>query len=217
MQIPAVEDRILGGLQSKFLSQFGCDLVVAQTTDQIKQLQLRANGHDVKYPYAYAKLTSISSPENSDVYVSRYLLRKGINFTEPNANAGYNIRLLPTQFDFEVTYETNNASGDGGIMWYIKRWLMASRQGLLKFRIEFGNVRLNIDVRMDLNVSVPNERPAPSEAETAYKVITNLQVRGYMSEMQAKPVASPNLQEVRMQVGLQDGENLFNEDMKPNG
>lgn len=188
MKIPAVEERVLSGFQMMYQKTFGCDIVIAQTTDQIKQLQLRRNGGQPTYPFAYAKVTTFASPEAADHYVPRYLIRKGIPVQVGSGeNTTWNIRILPAIFSLDITYETNAASGQNSAVWYSKRWLMACRMGMLKFAIEIGRLRLKIGYTGDLTVNFPNERPSPSEEETGYKLQTQLQLKGYMSEMQLAP------------------------------
>ncbi len=184
-RIPAIEDRILDGFQQRYYKTFGCDLVIAQTTDAIKILQQRREGHQPVYPFAYAKVSTIASPESADHYVPRYLLRKGVVVkVSPGGNTAVNVRLLPVIMNLDITYETNAAAGDHSVLWYTKRWLMACRMGLFKFAIEIGKLRVKIGATGDLTVNVPGDRPSPSEEESGYKVQTQVQIKGYMSEVQ---------------------------------
>lgn len=185
MKIPAVEDRILTGFQTQYQRVFGCDLVIVQTTDAIKVLQQRTNGGQPVYPFAYGKVSTIASPETADHYVSRYILRKGIVTKISEAgNTNWNIRLLPTIMNVDITFETNASVGENSVTWYTKRWLMACRMGMFKFAIDIGHLRVKIGITGDLTVNVPTDRPSPSEEETGYKIQTQAQIKGYMSEMQ---------------------------------
>lgn len=185
IKIPAVEDTILVGFQKQYQKVFGCDIVLVQSSDQVKVLQQRRSGGQPAYPFAYGKATLIQSPESADHYVSRYLLRKGLVVkTGPGGNTNVNIRLLPTIVNLDLTYETNATVGEKSVLWYTKRWLMACRMGLFKFAVDIGRLRIKIGVTGDLQVNVPNDRPSPSEEETGYKIQTQAQIKGYMSEMQ---------------------------------
>lgn len=186
MKIPAVEDRILTGFQQQYQKVFGCDIVLVQSSDPIKILQQRLEGAPLRYPFAYGKVTTIQSPETADHYVPRYLLRKGlvVQTSEGGKNTNWNIRLLPTIVNLDITYETDASVGENSVIWYTKRWLMACRMGLFKFAIEIGRLRMKIGITGDLQVNVPGDRPSPSEEESGYKIQTQVQIKGYMSEMQ---------------------------------
>lgn len=185
-KVPLVEELMLQGFCQRYQQQFGSDLIIAQSADQVQQLQVRASGSNLSYPFAYAKVNTASSPE-SDHYASRYLTRHGLTVqTGTENNTAFNIRLLPCQYDLEVTYETNRSRGDDSVLFYTKRWLFAARTGALKFSINFGQVNLRIGVTLDLSVSIPSDRPSPGEAETAYKIVTNCSIKGYMSEAQLR-------------------------------
>lgn len=184
-KLPAVEDRIFGGFQEQYHKVFGCDIVITQASDAIKVLQQRREGAQPTYPFAHAKATTISSPETADHYVSRYLLRKGLVVNVgPGGNTAVNVRLLPVIFNLDITYETNAAAGENSVLWYTKRWLMACRMGLFKFAIDIGRLRVKIGVTGDVTVTVPSDRPSPSEEESGYKIQTQAQIKGYMSEVQ---------------------------------
>lgn len=184
-KIPAVEDRIFEGFQAQYYNTFGCSLVITQASDAIQEIQRLAQGRPLRYPLAYAKITTIASPESPDHYVPRYLLRKGfVTATSPGGNTNVNVRILPSIITLDLTYETRSSSGEGSVAWYAKRWLMACRMGLLKFSIEIGRMRIKIGVTGDLTINIPGDRPSPSEEESGYKVQTQVQIKGYMSEIQ---------------------------------
>lgn len=188
-KVPLVEELMLQGFCQRYQQQFGSDLIIANSSDQVQQLQLRASGQHLTYPFAYAKINSASSPE-ADHYASRYLTRHGLTVQTGNEqNTAYNIRLLPCHYELEVTYETNKARGDNSVSFYAKRWLFAARTGALKFSINFGQVNLRIGAVLDLSVSIPSDRPSPGEAEATYKVVTNCTLKGYMSEAQLRKEA----------------------------
>lgn len=211
--LPVVETRILDGLARQYQQQFGTDLIISQSMDEVQKLALRKDGQRLKYPIAYAKLDSIASSEAPDHYVSRYLLRKGILVQiGDNGNTALNVRLLPAIFNVQITYETTATVGENSVLWYTKRWLQSARMGLLKFSILIGNVRLQIGYTMDLHITVPSDRPSPADEISSYKIITNMSLKGYMSEAILKPTGMLSNIEIEEQIGANGQRHVWNFD-----
>lgn len=99
-----------------------------------------------------------------------------------NENQGQAVRVLPTNFDFEVEFVTNKfLGGQGSVMGFQKRWLFARRAGWLKFNVDYGRLQFPISLTLSEQVQTP-QGENKVEAESKYLVTSTLTVHGYTSE-----------------------------------
>jgi hypothetical protein len=93
------------------------------------------------------------------------------------------VRLMPTNFEIEITYVTNRFQSveQGSVMAFSRRWLLARRGGYLKTSIDYGRMQLGIGVTLDKSVITPS-RENITEAETSFPVTTSAVIHGYISE-----------------------------------
>ena len=120
---------------------------------------------------------------NLDSYLNLSLLRQGIPVRiNTDNNQAQLVRLVPTNFEIEVTYITNKYSGDlDSVEGYVRRWLFARRNGSLQFNINYGMSQLSISYLLGDSVPI-QPRDSPTDAESVYQVITTATVHGYVSE-----------------------------------
>lgn len=180
-KLTAVQDIIFAGFQSRYQQVFGTMGVWSSSSDQIQGVEKAQEGKRVEYPYAFFRLSSVS--RNVESYSSHYLARHGLVFSiETDGNVGQKVKLLPVVFETEIEYVTNRYQGsDTSVTNYITRWLMASRLGHLKFNIRYGRVSLGINVEPSESIS-PSQRENPTDAETSYKLVSSVSIKGYVSE-----------------------------------
>ncbi len=183
MAIRPVESYLFEAVQRKFYQTFGCPTVITNGYEKTRALQTLLGGK-VQYPYALIKSTAIARNQNS--YPSKSMARRAKPvLVMASDNTMYTAKLMPALFTFEVEYSTDqfDLSVDRSVLSFARRWLFASVGGYLKFELEYGMLRLGIDVELDESLTIP-ERPNIVEQETAYKVIGTFIVKGYISEPQ---------------------------------
>ena len=209
MDLQPIDDFVLKGFQARFQQQFGCEVIYV-TTNEEAVVALRAKeGNPLTYPYAFLRIQSTGP--NTESYTTNYLARKGlIALVEDNNLVAHRVRLIPTLFELEVKYVTNKfkSTEQGSVLAFIRRWLFARRNGALQFNVRYGLLSLGIQVMLSDSVPFTPRENAPDN-ETAYQVVTNATIKGYISEPELGTVGIVNqvaLQEVLDAKGLSGGQ-----------
>lgn len=170
------------GLLQRVQQTFGCQALITTAVDKIKVLQRLKEGQDVNYPYIFLNLQGMS--QNKESYATNAMARRGLMAViASDHNQGRTVRLIPTNFDFELEFVTNRYSGvdQGSITAFSKRWLFAARCGYLKFSIDYGRLKINVSTTLGDQISIPSQENR-LESESSYKLTTTLTVHGYVSE-----------------------------------
>lgn len=180
MNIKPIEDFVFEGLAKRMQQVFGCQCVYTTANDKTKVLARMFEGRAVTYPYIFLTLQSVAP--NTESYVNHMLMRRGLP-TVINDGFMHTVRVIPTNFEIEVEFVTNQFQGQdqGNVLAFAKRWMFARRCGYLKFTVNYGALELKIAMTLNDNVPTP---PLENkvESETAYKVTTSMVVHGFVSE-----------------------------------
>jgi hypothetical protein len=182
-EIQPLDYFVLAGFQQRFQQTFGgvkCAYVNANDKARIIQ-RVFGEGETLTYPYAYLVVKRQGINEHS--YNPGYLSRRGIVVNISDKNTYQTVRILPVDFDIECTYVTNEfrSVGQGSALAFVRRWLMARRNGYLKFSVDYGTNQFGIGVDMDENIPIPI-RENITEAETSLEIVCNCVIHGYISE-----------------------------------
>jgi hypothetical protein len=102
-------------------------------------------------------------------------------------------RLVPANFEIEVTYVTNKYSGEGtdSVEGYIRRWLFARRVGSMNFNVDYGLTQLSISYSITDSAPVP-VRDNPADAESLYMFTSVITLHGFTSEPELSSVGRIN-------------------------
>lgn len=203
MKLTPVEDEVFRELALRLQQTFGCIVITSTSTDRMKVLDKFLEGAKPQYPYVFMQLLSMAG--NPESYVSNRMARHGLTALMDNST-GYNIRLLPTNFEFQIDFVTNKFQGVevDNVVAFSRRWLMARRLGWLKFNINYGRLRLLVGATLSDSVSTP-VLENKTEVEAAYTVSTNVTVHGYISEPILKEQSLITQIEVNGQIMNSDG------------
>lgn len=182
-EIQPIDYFVLAGFQQRFQQTFGavkCAYVNANDKTHIIQ-RLFGEGTQVTYPYAYLVLKRQAA--NHESYNPGYLSRRGIVVNISSKNTYQTVRILPVDFEIEITYITNKFQSveQGSITAFANRWLMARRNGYLKFSVDYGTNQFGIGVTLDEGVQIPI-RENSTEAETSMEIVCSATIHGYISE-----------------------------------
>ena len=182
IELQPVDQFVREGFSSQLSKQFRSPAVFTSSPDKARNLQTVLGGNPVTYPYMFLYVTSIAV--NPDAFPNMQLARQGlpVRINTDNQQAQL-VRLIPTNFEVEVTYVTNKYSGTqlGSVEAYLRRWLFARRNGSLHFNIDYGMTRLSISSTLSDSVTIP-QRENPTDAESVYQIVSTATVHGYVSE-----------------------------------
>lgn len=209
MELQPVDDFVFKGFQQRFQQQFGCELIYVTTNEETIVAQRARDGKALGYPYAFLKVQSVV--HGSDTYSSNRMARKGlITIVEDNNLMAHRVRIMPATFEIEIKYVTSQykSSAQGSVLAFIRRWLFARRNGALQFNVRYGLLSIGVQVLLGETVPFTPRENAP-ENETAYQVVTNAAIKGYISEPELGTVGIVNqvaLQSVLDAEGLSGGQ-----------
>lgn len=182
-RITPIETLILQGLVDRFQQVFNCVCAYGNTFDRIKIIEKLLEGKDVKYPYAFLNIQTLS--HNIDSYATNVMARTGLeSYVLDSNNAMYKVRLMPTAFEVEVIFISNEFFGNSqrSILEFTRRWLFARRNGYLKFNVNYGaNLTLRISAALSESITLPTQ-DNKTERQSDYELTTSLTVQGYTSE-----------------------------------
>lgn len=187
MKINPISDDVFRNVTERLQQVFNCIVIPSTSNDRIKVLERFLGGKKPKYPYIFVTLQTVSN--NPESYVSSRMARRGLT-TVMDAGSGYNVRLVPANYEFQIDFVTNLFQGldVDNVMAFSSRWLMARRCGWLKFNINYGRLQFLIGVTLSDSVSIP-VLENKAETEAAYTVTTTMTVHAYVSEPQLKEQA----------------------------
>lgn len=180
MEIQPIETFVFDGLLKRFTSVFGCKAMITTVQDKTRTLQKFFDGREVEYPYAFLTVQSVAV--DKERYTNRRLARRGLTVASGQDQIR-TARLIPTDFVIEVEYHTNEFVGKDPktVLSYARRWLFAAQCGFLKFNVQYGLLKTLVGVTMDDSVPTPPLENR-AEQEAAYKIVSSLTVKGWMSE-----------------------------------
>ncbi len=178
--IQPIENFVFEGLLKRMQQVFGCICIHTNANDKTKALARVFEGRPVVYPYMFLVVKTLS--QNKESYTTNRLARRGVSISNAEGQS-QTVRILPTNFEFEVEYVTNKFQGleQGSVLAFSRRWLFAQRCGYLKFNIKYGRLVLWISATPSDSIEIPTLENKV-ETETAYKSTANLTVHGYVSE-----------------------------------
>jgi len=180
MKLQPIEEFIYSGFAKRYYQVFNAIPVMVTAFDKAKAVEKAFEGKVPTYPIGL--ITPVSIDQNIESYATNQLARRGLGSIIDN-DSMYSVKLLPALLELEIEYRTLRFSGtDDSVLSYIKRWLFARRIGSLKFNVDYGRLVFPIDVMpSSSNVAIPL-RESTVEAETCYKIVTNITLKGYISE-----------------------------------
>ena len=179
--IQPIDDLIKQGFAQQMIRQFRAQTIYTTSPDKLKTLQQLLGNDPVKYPYIFLNVQSTAP--NTDSYNAHRLSRHGIPVSLNTDNNQIQMaRIVPVNFEIEVTFVTNEYSGDlTTVQGFVTRWLFARRNGALQFNVDYGLSQLSISYMLSDNISTP-PRESPADGESVYQIVTTATVHGYVSE-----------------------------------
>ena len=120
---------------------------------------------------------------NTDSYMTNRLARRGVPVTLSTDNHQYQLaRIIPTNFEIELTFVTNKYSGDlESVEGFVRRWMLVRRNGAALFTVNYGLTNLPISYTVNDTLTIPT-RENPTDQESVYNVVGNMTLHGYVSE-----------------------------------
>lgn len=180
--IKPVDDIIQAGFAQKMTQQFRAAAIFVTSPDALPNLKAQLGNKQPDYPYVFLYITSFSP--NTDSYQARRLAFHGIPVTLNSDNLQMqNARIIPTNFEVEVTYVSNRYDGldTKSVKGFVRRWLTTRRNGALSFNADYGLSTLSISSTMSDSLNIP-KRDNPADTEPVYSVTANITIHGYVSE-----------------------------------
>lgn len=197
-----VEELILSGVAKRFQQVFDCLPVITNTYEKVRVIKQLFDGKPVVYPFATIIVRSVYP--NTESWNTNYMARRGLQaVVHDSNNAAYTVRLLPTCFDLDIEYHTNqfNLGLSNSVLAFAKNWLFARRNGYMKFDAQYGRLNLKIQSDLDANVVLPTLENTADE-EPVYVVRASMTVKGYMSQAELGTIGI--VQDVEVTESYQD-------------
>lgn len=177
-KVKPIEEFIHQGLVQRFYQVFGCPLQITNSPNK-KEQYVKAQGGKVKYPFAFASISSFALSETSG-YKALSMVRRGIYSGSSSDNLKtYQLRQIPVATTFEIEFYTADYRST---LNFAKSWLFSAVQGTMKFSVTYGVASVDIHIDMDKNVNVPPPDGDGFSAPKEYKTAVNMIVHGYMSD-----------------------------------
>lgn len=175
-----IEDFINTGLSQHFFKVFKVPLLIYNGPDvkaALRDKLQKANNKDM-YPFARARTSNFALNETS--YKPNTLVRRGLHGQASHDNTlTYKLSMIPVATTFEVEFYTQDMRS---LRLFSKQWLIAAaRSSSMKFAVNYGIGPVDIDVKLDKQISVPPREGGVTEVKE-YMLTTNMVVNGYMSE-----------------------------------
>jgi hypothetical protein len=181
-KIQPIDAFVREGFAERMKSQFRCPSIFVSSPDKLRNLQTLLQGKSPEYPYIFMNVQSMSA--NLDSYSTNTLARHGVPVQINRDNQRVElVRLIPTNFEIEVTFISNKYSGDGldNVEGFARRWLFVRRNGALQYNVNYGMTQLSIGYQIAESLSIP-QRENPTDQESIYSVIGTVTLHGYVSE-----------------------------------
>lgn len=207
MDLQPIEEFVYSGFQSRLQQQFNCPVFMLSSTDKTRVGQRLMSGKPLEYPYITVFPTAVD--DNPESYSANLISRKGlIVAVDGNGGLVHKVKLLPTLFEVEVSYVTNSftaGAASSGVLFFLKRWRFARRNGALSFNINYGLLNPSIQVTCSPNVPI-TPREIATENVTEYTITTSASILGYMSEAEVTTTSVVDTVAVLEAEGLSGGQ-----------
>jgi hypothetical protein len=175
-----IEDYINTGLSKRFYKVFGVPLLFYNGPDVKAVVANRLKRTDTKdmYPFARARTSGFALNETS--YKPNTLARRGLHGQASHDNTlTYKLSLIPVTTTFEVEIYVQDMRT---LRLLSKKWLITSATASgMKFTVNYGVGPIDIDVKLDKQLSVPPREGGLTEVKE-YMMTANMTVNGYMSD-----------------------------------
>lgn len=180
-QIQPVDSFIKEGFAKKMTEQFRAPAIFVSSPDKMRNLQTLLGNKQPEYPYIFLNVQTVTASNES--YVTNRLARQGVPVRISTDNNQFELaRIIPVNFDIEVTFITNQYSGDlKSVEGFIRRWLLNRRNGASSFTVNYGLTNLPISYSVAEALTIPS-RESPTEQEAVYPVVGSINLHGYISE-----------------------------------
>lgn len=181
-QIKPVDDLIKEGFAQRIKKQFRAPAIFVSSPDKLKLLQQLQGNVPVEYPYIFLLVQAVNAaPER---YNTNRLSRQGVRVQLNTEGNQYSMaRVIPINFDIEVTFVTNKYSGvdTNSVDGFARRWMFARRNGSLNFMVNYGMTNFPVTYTVAESLQIP-VRENPADQESVYPVVGNISLQGYISE-----------------------------------
>lgn len=201
VRLRPVEELILKTFTDRFQQVFGCLATLTNTYEKMRVVNQMFAGKQPEYPYAVFIVKGMY--QNTESWNTNYMARRGLQaVVHDSNNAAYTVRLMPTSFDLDVEFYTNqfNLGLESSVLSYAKQWLFARRTGSLKFETKYGRVVLQNQVELAPNVQIPT-MDNQAESESVYTVKSALTIHGYTSQAELGNIGIVQEVEVEQTIG----------------
>lgn len=181
-RIKPIDDFVRQGFAEKMQQQFRAQTIYTTSPDALAQLKAQLGNQQPQYPYIFLYIQSVSP--NTDSYATHRLARFGVPVQiNEDGKQTQNARVLPVNFEIEVTYVTNRYDGINpeAVNSFVRRWLFTRRNGSLNFTVDYGLHKFQVSYTATDSLQIP-KRENPAEQESVYQVVANITVHGYVSE-----------------------------------
>lgn len=181
MLIHPVDTLIKEGFAQQVKRQFRAPSHFTSSPDKLRQLQVLLKNATPSYPYIFLNVQSWAAAQ--DRYVTNRLCRQGVPVAvNSNGNQVQLARLVPTNFEIEVTFITNKYSGGAdSVEGFARRWLFVRRNGAVNFTINYGLTDIPVTYTVSESIPLP-PRESPVEQEAVYQVVGTITLQGFISE-----------------------------------
>ena len=180
-EIDPVDKFVRAGFEQRMQSQFRAPAIWVQSPDALPTLKTMLGNRQPEYPYLF--LYESGSSPNTESYPTNRLARHGIPVTmNQDGKQFQTVKVLPTNFEVEVTYITDKFQGnEDSVDFFKRRWWFTRRNGALNFGIDYGLSKLTVTSTLTDSLQIP-KRENPAETESVYTVTTNVTIHGWLSE-----------------------------------
>lgn len=177
-----VDAFVFEGFANRVQQQFSCPVFYCTSSAERTQILDRLRSKELSYPYLTITPTSFS--ESTESYSANLISRRGlVALVDEDTKKVRKVRLLPQLIEVDIEYRTLDFQGSNNtdVMFFIRRWKFARRNGALCFTINYGALAINIQVRGSEQIPF-TPRDSPLEGLTEYVVTTQATIHGYLSE-----------------------------------
>lgn len=183
-KIPPVDTLVTKGFNERFQQVFDCSrCAFVQANDKTKILErLFGQGKPLTFPYAYFVIRRISY--GTDTWNPHQWARRGIIFAPPESGSIRAARMVPADFEIEVTYVTDkfdSVTDQGSVRSFVRRWMLAHRAGYLKFNIQYGRLMFRVGATLAKDITIP-ERENVTDNEIKLEINTSVTLHAYVSD-----------------------------------
>lgn len=180
-QIVPIDALIREGFIKKLGSQFNVAAAFVSSPDKTRLIQ-RLQQKELKYPYMFLLEQQVTAA--STRYSTNRLARQGVPVQLSADGKQYAMaRVIPVDFDIEVTYVTNKYTGidTDSVNGFLRRWMFIRRNGSVNFTVNYGLTSFPVAYTAMESITLP-PRESPADQEPVYQIVATLTVQGYVSE-----------------------------------